>query len=307
MDLDERAGQLFDNRYRIDGKVGEGGMAVVYSAHDTHTDEKVAVKILLPTLTDDPVALARLRREAELGARLAHPNLCHIIRLGETSAGQQYAVMPFMQGEMLCERVWRSGQLPLEMAVRIVLDVCAGLQLAHALGIIHRDLKPENVMLVVDGNGGERAVVLDFGLATARQESPGMQKLTKTGMVVGTPDFMSPEQMRGKPLDQRSDVYSLAFMTYEMLTGALPFGGATLREMAMARIKGESIPIRTQRPDLDFPVAIERVLIKALAADAEQRYGTALEFGAAFSQAAGGQLMNGTARRGILGWIKRGA
>jgi serine/threonine-protein kinase len=286
MDIDSLAGQLFDGRYQLAEKVGEGGMSLVYRARDTQNDDHVAVKILLPALINDPTTLARLHREAELGAKLEHPNLCHIIRMGKTTAGRQYVVMPFMQGEMLCDRVWRAGQLPLDIAVRIVRDISSGLQLAHELGVIHRDLKPENVIIAVGADGTERAVLLDFGLAIGRHANPDNPRLTKAGMVVGTPDFMSPEQMRGLPVDQRSDIFSLAFLTYEMLTGASPFRGTTLRDMAIARAKGESIPIRTQRPDLDLPVAVEKVLTKALAAEPGDRYNTAREFGQAFSRAA---------------------
>jgi eukaryotic-like serine/threonine-protein kinase len=280
------SGRLFDNRYAVAEKVGEGGMAIVYRARDTTTDEQVALKILLPALVQDVIAMKRLRREAELGARLAHKNLCHITRIGEVD-GSVYVVMPFLQGESLAVRAWQSGQLPLDTAVDIVRDLSAGLHAAHELGIVHRDLKPENVMLVPNPDATERAVVLDFGLATETVDDPVRTKLTKLGMVVGTPEFMSPEQMAGRDLDRRSDVYSLAFMTSELLTGQAPFAGKTFRQMVTARMRGEVIPIRTQRPELDFPPAVERVLAKALSVSPDSRYSTAIEFGEAFSLAAG--------------------
>jgi serine/threonine-protein kinase len=167
--------------------------------------------------------------------------------------------------------------------------MAAGLHVAHELGIIHRDLKPENIMVVARPDGTERAVVMDFGLAKERQMSPEVQKLTATGIVLGTPEFMSPEQLRGKPLDPRTDIYSLAIMTYEMLTGKLPFPGRTQQEIMIARLKGDPIPIRTQRPELNLPAAVEKVLAKALARDVDQRYATTLEFGDAFSRAAAGE------------------
>ena len=276
------SGRLFDSRYLVAKKVGEGGMAIVYRARDLTTDEQVALKILLPELVQDVIAMKRLRREAELGARLAHRNLCHITRIGEVD-GSVYVVMPFLKGESLAVRVWRAGQLPLDTTVDIVRDLSAGLHAAHELGIVHRDLKPENVMIVRNPDETEHAVVLDFGLATDTVDNSARTKLTKLGMVVGTPEFMSPEQMRGRDLDRRSDVYSLAFMTCEMLTGKAPFAGKTVQQMAMSRMRGEVIPIRTLRPELHFPPLVDTVLGKALSVDPNARYSSALEFGEAFS------------------------
>lgn len=278
-------GQLLDNRYQVEREIGEGGMCVVYLAHDVLSGDAVAIKILLPALVNDATAMARLRREAALGGRLAHPNVCHIIRLGATPAGFDYIVMPFVEGDLLCVRTIRAGQLPLHATAGFVRDMCAGLHAAHAFEIIHRDLKPENIMIVAGPEGSERAVVMDFSLATQLHLRPELQ-LTADGVVVGTPEFMSPEQLCGEPLDPRSDIYSLGFMVYEMLTGRLPFEGATQRDVMIARLKGESIPIRTKRPDLDIPEAVEQVLSKALAFDPARRYSTALEFGDAFSRAA---------------------
>jgi serine/threonine-protein kinase len=279
-------GHLLDNRYQVAEKVGEGGMAFVYLAHDNDTGDKVAIKILLPALVRDATAMERLRREAALGAKLLHPNLCHILRIGTTDHFE-FIVMPFLQGELLCERTWRAGPLPLDVAAAFVRDMCAGLQLAHQHGIVHRDLKPENVMLTTGPDGVERAVVMDFGLATARDLGTDTARLTKTGLVVGTPEFMSPEHMRGKAVDARSDIYSLAFMVYELVTGQLPFDGKTLHQLMVARLKGEPIAIRARRPDLDFPEAVERVFAKALAIDPAKRYTTMLEFAQAFSRATG--------------------
>ena len=304
VDFSKLSGQLLDNRYQVARKIGEGGMSFVYLAQDTNTGEKVAIKILSPALIKDENAMARLRREAALGGRLAHPNVCHIIRLGETPTGLVYIVMPFIQGELLCDRTVRFGHLPLDVTAGFVRDMSAGLHVAHELGIIHRDLKPENIMIVARPDGTERAVVMDFGLAKERQVSPEVQKLTATGIVLGTPEFMSPEQLRGKPLDPRTDVYSLAIMTFEMLTGKLPFEGRSQQEIMIARLKGEPIPIRSLRPDLNFPAAVEKVLLKALARDAEQRFGTTLEFGDAFTRAAAGEDPGGEGG-GMLGRILR--
>jgi len=306
VDFSKLAGQLLDNRYQVAKKVGEGGMSFVYLAQDTNTGEKVAIKILSPALIKDQNAMARLRREAALGGRLAHPNVCHIIRLGETNMGLVYIVMPFVQGELLCDRTNRQGRIPLEETAGFVRDMTAGLHVAHELGIIHRDLKPENIMVVARPDGTHRAVVMDFGLAKERQMSAEVQKLTATGIVLGTPEFMSPEQLRGKTLDARTDIYSLAVMVYEMLTGKLPFPGRTQQEIMIARLKGDPIPIRQMRPELDIPVAVERVLAKALSRDPDQRYASTLEFGEAFTRAASGQGDaggDGGSGGGVLGKI----
>ena len=285
-ELAQLAGQVLDGRYQVVKKIGEGGMSFVYLAHDVTSGAQVAIKILSPSLIRDPNAMARLRREAELGGKLAHPNVCHIIRLGETSAGLVYVVMPFIEGELLCDRAIREDHLPLDVVVRFVSDIAAGLQVAHQLGIIHRDLKPENIMICRTADGGERAVVMDFGLAKERRVGPEVQKLTATGIVLGTPEFMSPEQLRGKPLDPRTDIYSLGLMTYELLTGSLPFTGATQQEVMIARLKGEPIPLRSLRADLRFSAELEAVLRKSLERDPAARYQTAPELATALAAAA---------------------
>lgn len=278
-------GRVLDGRYHVERKVGEGGMAHVFLAIDGATGERVAVKLLSPALVRDGTAMERLRREAEIGGRLAHPNVCHIMRLGETGDGIVYIVMPYIEGELLCDRTFREGQLAPAAVARFVRDIAAGLAMAHAHGVIHRDLKPENVMIVSDGRGGERAVVMDFGLAKQRRVGPEVRKLTATGIVLGTPEFMSPEQLRGKPLDARSDLYALGLMACEMLTGRLPFSGSTQQEVMIARLKGAPTPLGSLRPDLRFPKALERVIARSLQRDPENRYATAPEFAEAFAQA----------------------
>ena len=170
--------------------------------------------------------------------------------------------MPFVEGELLCDVTNRAQQLPLALTVRYITDIAAGLQVAHELGIVHCDLKPENIMISRSSDGSERAIVMDFGLAKERQVSAEIKKLTATGIVLGTPEFMSPEQLRGKPLDARTDVYSLGLMAYEMLTGKLPFPGRTQQEIMIARLKSEPMPIRAARPDLELSAAVEKVLLQ---------------------------------------------
>jgi serine/threonine-protein kinase len=157
--------------------------------------------------------------------------------------------------------------------------VCAGLHSAHELQIVHRDLKPENIMLVREDGDRERAVVMDFGLAKERRADPAIAKLTATGIILGTPEFMSPEQIRGKPLDARSDIYALGIVAFEMFSGKLPFQGRHAQEMMIARLRGEPPALRQLRPDL--PVSLEKALARAMATSPDARYATALEFAAA--------------------------
>ena len=282
-------GQVLDGRYQVERKVGEGGMSFVYLAHDVATKEQYAIKVLSAALSRDQNAMARLKREASLGMRLVHPNVCHIIRLGETQDGLVYVVMPFVKGEILSDRNNRSGTLTMDEVTSFVRDIAAGLQVAHELKIVHRDLKPENIMICTDADGTERAVVMDFGLAKERRADAELQKLTATGIILGTPEFMSPEQLRGKPLDARTDVYSLALMTFEMLTGRLPFTGRTQQEMMIARLRNEPMPLRLARPDIEFPEPVERVLLKAMSREADDRHASAQEFASALALAATGK------------------
>lgn len=291
-------GRVLDGRYRVEKKVGEGGMSFVYLATDVATRERCAIKVLSAALSQDANAMARLKREASLGMRLAHPNVCHIIRLGETEDGLVYVVMPFVEGEILSDRNNRLGRIDLDETVRLVRDMATGLELAHGLKIVHRDLKPENIMVCKRPDGTEYAVVMDFGLAKERRAGAELQKLTATGIILGTPEFMSPEQLRGKPLDARTDIYSLALLTYEMLTGRLPFQGKTQQEMMIARLRSDPIPLRKMRPDLVFSEAVERVLNKAMARNPDERYQTTLEFAGALAEAA---APNGGEAGGLMG------
>ena len=272
------AGQVLDGRYAIVKKVGEGGMSYVYLARDVSSDERYAIKILSPSLSKDENAMARLRREAALGIRLAHPNVCHIVRMGETEDGLVYVVMPFVEGEILADRNNRLGSIPLPMTAQFIAEIAAGLHVAHELKIIHRDLKPENIMICKHADDTEYAVVMDFGLAKERKAGGELEKLTATGIILGTPEFMSPEQLRGKPLDARTDIYSLSLMTYEMLTGKLPFEGRTQQEMMIARLRNDPIPLRQRRPGMDFPAGVERVLLKAMSRNPDDRYVSTIDF-----------------------------
>jgi len=281
----EKAGsltnQMLDGRYQIVKKLGEGGMSYVYEAKEISTDQTVAVKVLSPKLGKDESSVERLRREAGLAMRLDHPNVCRIMRLGETEDGMIYLVMPCLKGELLSDIEVKVGPMTPEQGIPIVAQVSAGLHHAHLLDIIHRDLKPENVMVVTEADGSPHAVVMDFGLAKEKKAGPGMAKLTATGIILGTPEFMSPEQIRGKPLDPRSDIYALGILAFEMFTGKLPFQGRNAQEMMIARLRGTPAALRQYRPDLSEK--LEKALAKSMETNPDNRYTTALEFGQALA------------------------
>ncbi len=283
----ERAGsladQVIDGRYQVLSKLGEGGMAFVYEARDIQSGEFVAIKVLSPKLSKDASSVERLRREAGLAMRLEHPNACKILRLGETEDGLIYLVMPFLDGELLSDREAKTGPMGLEQGIEWMVECCAGLHHAHQLNIVHRDLKPENIMIVRKDDDHESAVVMDFGLAKESKASPGVAKLTATGIILGTPEFMSPEQIRGKDLDARSDVYALGIVAFELFTGKLPFQGRTPQEMMIARLRGKPTPLRRFRPD--FPASLETVLMQAMDTEPTKRFKTTLEFGHAMVDA----------------------
>ena len=271
--------EIIDSRYKVLKQLGEGGMSFVYQARELNTGDTVAVKVLTPKLIADDTAMQRLRREASLAMRLNHPNTCSILRLGETETGLIYLVMPYLNGELLSDKELRTGPMTLEMGMPLLIQICEGLHHAHGLHIIHRDLKPENIMIIADGDR-ERAVVMDFGLAKDRAAS-NVNKLTATGIVLGTPEFMSPEQVRGQDIDARSDVYALWILAFEVFTGKLPFEGRSAQEMMIARLRGKALPLRHHRPDL--PSKLEKVLMKSMDANPDKRYSSTKEFGAALA------------------------
>ncbi len=299
--------QILDARYQVMKKLGEGGMSYVYLAKEISSGETVAIKVLSPRLASDKSSVERLRREAGLAMRLDHPNVCRILRLGESEDGLIYLVMPFLKGELLSDREVRGGPMDIPVGVTLLQQMCAGLHHAHELQIIHRDLKPENVMLVPDDGGGsgiERAVVMDFGLAKERRADPAIAKLTATGIILGTPEFMSPEQIRGRPLDARSDIYALGIVAFEMFTGKLPFQGRNAQEMMIARLRSQPQSVRTLRPDV--PEAVEKALTKALQTNPDDRFATAIEFGVALTGTGGGSGggSSSASSGGFLGKLK---
>ncbi len=289
--------QVIDKRYHIVRKLGEGGMSYVYLGQEMASGDTVAIKVISPKISADPTSVERLRREAAFAMRLEHPNICRIFRYGLTEEGLIYLVMPYLAGELLSEREVREGPLSVEEGIPILVQLCQGLHHAHQLQLVHRDLKPENVMLVADESAPNamRAVVMDFGLAKERQAGPEIMKLTSTGIVLGTPEFMSPEQIRGRPLDGRSDIYALGILAFEMFTGQLPFQGAGPQEMMIARLRGKPVPLRQVKPDL--PAHLEAVLARAMAVEPGERYSSMPQFAAALAGQGEGGVFSRLFRR----------
>jgi len=272
--LRDRLRSTLADRYDVEREVGRGGMATVYLAHDRKHDRQVALKVLHPDLAAS-LGPDRFLREIQIAARLQHPHILPLYdsgrtgrQAGESSGDFLYYVMPFVEGESLRDRLNHEGQLPVEDAVKIGRDIAAALDYAHRHGIVHRDIKPENVML----HDGE-AIVTDFGIAKA-VSAASAESLTQTGLAVGTPAYMSPEQAAGeKEPDGRSDVYSLGCVLYEMLTGSAPFTGPTAQALIMKRFTEPVPSVRATRSTVS--AELEAVVTKALAKNPDDRFPSA--------------------------------
>ena len=272
-------GQVVADRYHVLKKLGEGGMGQVYLAEHVKMGRRSAIKVMNPSMVHDPDAVSRFNREAANASRITHPNVCAIYDFGETTDGTIYLAMEFIEGEPLTDLLQREGALAPLRAAHIFVQVADALQAAHDLGIVHRDLKPDNIMLTRARDGADVVKVVDFGIAKA-VGGDDSQKVTKTGLVVGTPEFMSPEQLAGDKLDGRSDLYSLALVLYRMLTGKLPFETTSVQETMIKRLTDEPTKLAAVRPDLTFPVGLQETLDGALARNPAERYQSVAKFAA---------------------------
>ena len=269
-------GSVIAERYHIIKKLGEGGMGQVYLAEHVKMGRKSAVKVMNPGMVQNVDAISRFNREAQNASRINHPNVAGIYDFGETPDGLVYLAMEFVEGKPLTEIIREHGALPPMRASEIARQTAEGLGIAHDMGIVHRDLKPDNIMVAKGRGGADLVKVVDFGIAKAAASEE--QKVTKTGMVVGTPEYMSPEQLSGDPLDARSDIYALALVTFNMLTGKLPFPGETMQETMIMRLTDDPHPLSAMKPDVPWPADLQAVMNKALARAADQRYKTSSEF-----------------------------
>ena len=248
-------GAVLSGRYRLESKLGSGGMSTVYQARDETLERSIAVKVMHAEISDQPDQIERFRREARAVARVSHPNVVAVIDAGE-DGGHPYIVFEHVDGETLKQRIDRLGRLPVDEAVAYAIEVGRGLGAAHARRLVHRDVKPQNVLIDSEG----RAKVTDFGIARSLEHDG----LTRTGRVLGTTDYVSPEQAMGREVDARSDIYSLGVLLYEMLTGRVPFEAETLVGVAMKHVNEPMPNVQHARPEVSSVLAavIERATHK---------------------------------------------
>jgi len=273
-------GDAFEARYSIERELGHGGMATVYLAQDLKLHRPVALKVLRPELAAS-LGNERFLREIEIAARLNHPHILPLHDSGEAE-GYLYYAMPYVEGESLRQKLEREGQLPIADVIAIIQAVASALTYAHHHGVIHRDIKPENILLARDSAGGlAHPLVADFGLARAL-DAAGAERLTATGLALGTPAYMSPEQASSdRHLDARSDIYALGCVAYEMLAGSPPFIGSTVQSILARHAVDPPPPLHTVRPTI--PAAIEAAVLQALAKVPADRFATADEFARALT------------------------
>jgi len=275
---DTFVGQTVGGRYKITKLLGEGGMGAVYVGEQNigGTVRKVAIKTLHSHLSKDPKILQRFERECATVAELQHPNTIQLYDFGKTDEGILYMVMEFVQGESLAAVLEKKGALEPVRAEHILHQICDALGEAHSMGIIHRDLKPDNIVLTERAKDWVK--VLDFGIAK-RSEAPDKEeaKLTQQGTVLGTPPYMSPEQFTGKPIDARSDIYSIAVIGYEMLAGRLPFTAATPWEWATQHMTVAPVPLSVTPSGTPIPAQMVTAIMRALSKDPNERYATTNE------------------------------
>ncbi len=297
--------EILNGEFRILERIGTGGMGAVYKASQTKMNRLVAVKILHPKLANRRDLVSRFRREARAMSHLSHPNTVRVLLYGELEDGSLYIVMEYLEGKSLNQTVRTEGPLPADRALPILIQVCGALEEAHRAGMVHRDLKPENIFLCNQGGLRDFPKVLDFGLAkvSEREMRPGSIILTQEGMVFGTPEFMSPEQAQGRTLTPASDIYSLAVILYEALTGRLPFDARSPVEYLGLHVTARPIRLDERVPGTVIPPGLADVVDKALAKQPEQRYASANELARALKPF----LSNSKALSGILPALPVGA
>lgn len=283
--LDPLIGKTIDGRYAIEGILGEGGMGTVYRTRHVVLGRALALKVLRSDLAQETELAARFLQEAQATAAIKHPNIVSITDFGRLPDQRPYFVMELLSGRTLAALLKAGGALPARQATRIAMSIAAGLEAAHTARVVHRDLKPENVFLIDDE--GRDLRIVDFGAALVM----GGSRLTKAGIVFGTPHYMSPEQAGGKSVDHRADVYALGIILYEMLTGRVPFEGDTYMGVLTQHMFVAPPPPSQLVPDLDGKLgAIEAVVLRSLEKDPDARYASMLAFEEALKEAEGARV-----------------
>jgi serine/threonine-protein kinase len=262
-------GTVLQDTYRLTRLVAAGAMGAVYEGQHLRLGQRVAVKVMARDLVQSRESLARFRREAEVTSRLGHPHIVHVFDFGEAPGGEPYLVMEFLEGEALDRRIERLGRLPLEMVRHVVRQIATALEAAHAQGIVHRDLKPANVLLLQPPGERDFVKVVDFGISKVKAATT---RITRTSMLIGTPEYMSPEQASGHAdeVDHWSDQWALAAMSYQMLSGQPPFASEDVRALLFQVAINDPTPLRTHAPDL--PAEVEAVVMRGLAKKPGDRF-----------------------------------
>ncbi len=298
--VDAWIGRIVDGRYRVVERLGQGGMGLVYRVEHVRMGKVAAMKVLHRELAGDKEAAKRFRREAQAVSALSHPNIVQTFDFGQWDEAP-YLVMEYVKGEDLGTIVRRDGPLPFARASSLFAQIGSALAEAHEAGIIHRDLKPENIVRVQRRDGSEHAKVLDFGLAKLR-EREDLAEITSRGNLVGTPYYMSPEQVRSEPLDARSDIYSLGATLYRVLTGEPPFHAATPVGVLTKHVTEELVLPSRRRPDLGIPPEADAIVTRAMAKAREDRFASAAEVKQAFERAGSreGSAASGSGRGDVV-------
>ncbi|HNB22805.1 MAG TPA: protein kinase [Candidatus Melainabacteria bacterium] len=271
----ELLGQLVEGRYEVTENIGKGGMSVVFKARDRRLKKNVAIKVLMPHLSADPLSVQRFQQEATAASHLDHPNIVKVYNVGATESGLPFMAMDLLQGRALSSLIKEKGKLDCTEALNIFVQLTAALTHAHEKGIIHRDLKPSNVILAHQEDGTEIAKLVDFGIAKVLSKDGNTQaKLTQTGDVFGSPHYMSPEQCMGGELDERSDVYSMGCLMYEALTGSPPHTGDSTLQILHKHISERPARIKALAPDSNIPAELEAIIFKCLEPQRDERIQT---------------------------------
>lgn len=286
---DRLIGELVSERYRVLRKIGEGGMGVVYEALHEAIEKKIALKVLHSRYSASPVVVSRFKQEAISASRIKHQNVIDVSDFGQLSDGSCFIAMEYLEGLDLGAALEKRRKFGPDEAIRIALQMCRALGLGHGRGVVHRDLKPENVFLQTTPEGEETVKIVDFGIAQLRgkdetaeeEEQFRRRRLTKTGMIFGTPEYMAPEQARGAAIDQRSDIYSTGVILYELLTGAVPFLGESFLEVLNQHVQSAVPPFARVNPEVDVSPELERAVMRALEKDPDDRYPAMKDFAAA--------------------------
>jgi Protein kinase domain len=273
--MDELLGRIIDRKYRLTRLLGEGGMGAVFEAEHTLIERKVAVKVMHPEILSIPEAVTRFFREAQASSAIGHPNIIEIQDVGKEEDGTVFIVMELLKGQSLKDLLEEKTVLSAGHAASIVLQVLSALGAAHEKDIIHRDMKPDNVFLAIDQRNRQEVKVLDFGIAKVHGALEGDQGLTKTGTVLGTPNYMAPEQARGKEIDKRLDIWAVGVMMYEMLSGQLPYNGESYNEIIGEILLETPPPLKEVASEV--PDGVVSIVEKAMSKSLDERYSSVSE------------------------------